>query len=246
MIKLDNIDLNIKALSNDDIEDLECDFKYFYEIISGFIDAGCVSKEQISIYHLEFGTGAMDDEDDDPYEKFPEKRIPNLRSLRDNIWQQWNRNRNPYTEKKYIKWQPSHPIDKTRYTMAEYGSRYNPNKCFCQMCKGLYYTKYIERNEIEKNPAFAWNQMYLSLCLTCSKDYTLLRYNDVIWGQFIRTIMTTDVSTSGAHEIPIGDQTITFTATHLAEVQEIFKNQGWGKDAPSRKPQLGKSVDDEE
>ena len=58
--------------------------------------------------------------------------------------------------------------------------------------------------------------------------------------------MSTDVSTAGSFEIPIGDQTITFTAIHLAEVQEIFKNQGWGNNAPTRKPKLGSSVEDEE
>ncbi len=42
-----------------------------------------------------------------------------------------------------------------------------------------------------------------------------------------------------------GDETITFTATHLAEIQEIFKNQGWGAKAPKRKPVLGNSVDNE-
>ena len=244
-IHFDDIDITVDELSSDDIDDLKIDFVFYYEIIRGFIETGCISDEQITRNNLEFGIGNMDD-DDDPDEEFPEKRIPNLRSLREYIKKQWNQNRNPYTEKKYIKWQPTRPIDKTGYTMAEYASKYNKNKCFCQMCKNLYYNKYIERNEIERNPAFAWKQMYLSLCLTCSKDYVFLRYNDVIWSQFIKTLMSTDVSTAGSFEIPIGDQTITFTAIHLAEVQEIFKNQGWGNNAPTRKPKLGSSVEDEE
>ena len=113
------------------------------------------------------------------------------------------------------------------------------------MCRQKVYKKYIERNEIEKTPAYAWNQMYLNLCLTCSKDYIFMRYNDIIWNDFITEIMKVNPTGAGKFEIPIGDSTITFTATHLAEVQEIFRVQGWGKKAPKRVPKLGKSIEDQ-
>ena len=114
------------------------------------------------------------------------------------------------------------------------------------MCRKRTPLRYIERNDIEKNPAYAWEQMYLSLCLQCSKDYILLRNNNVIWKQFIDCIMNVDVLADSVFEIPIGGKTVTFTATHLAEIQEIFKNEGWGDKAPKRKPIKGKSIDDEE
>ena len=113
------------------------------------------------------------------------------------------------------------------------------------MCKKKYNNKYIERNNIEKLPAYAWSQMYLNLCLTCSKDYIELRNNDALWGQFIAGIMKTNPLSADHFDIRIGDSTITFTATHLAEVQEILKQEGWGNKAPKRKPKLGKSTGDE-
>lgn len=47
-------------------------------------------------------------------------------------------------------------------------------------------------------------------------------------------------------EIPIASSTITFTGTHLAEIQEIFNFQGWGENAPKRNPILGNSDGGEE
>ena len=91
------------------------------------------------------------------------------------------------------------------------------------------------------DPAYAWEQMYLNLCLTCSKDYTLLRNNDAIWQQFVENIIYADVLSGGNVDIPIGAGSITFTATHLAEIQEIFKNEGWGSNAPRRNPIMGTS-----
>lgn len=126
-----------------------------------------------------------------------------------------------------------------------YQSMFNEKKCFCQMCKRLFPTRYIERNDVEKNPAFAWEQMYLNLCLTCSKDYTLLRNNDAIWQQFVENIINADVMSGGNVDIPIGAGSITFTATHLAEIQEILKNEGWGSNAPRRKPVKGTSEEDD-
>ena len=33
--------------------------------------------------------------------------------------------------------------------------------------------------------------------------------------------------------------------THIAEVQEILKTQGWGRKSPKRVPKLGKSIEDQ-
>ena len=83
------------------------------------------------------------------------------------------------------------------------------------------------------------------ISITCSKDYILLRHNDILWQSFINQIMAVNPLSAGSFEIPIGALSVTFTATHLAEIQEIFKNQGWGAKAPKRKAVLGNSVDDE-
>lgn len=240
----DDIDFEIDDIFDDDIEDLQCDFVNFFEIIKNLIDEGLISDEQITKYHLEFGVGGSDD-DDDPYEEFPEKRVQNISRLKNHIRERWNQNPNPYVEKSYIQWRPQYPLAKENYSLSMYQSTFNQNKCFCQMCQRLYPLKYIERNDIERNPAYAWEQMYLNLCLTCSKDYILLRHNELLWQQFINNLMKVNVLSGGMFEIPIGNETIAFTATHLAEIQEIFKNEGWGDHAPKRKPVKGKSIDDE-
>ena len=243
-IHFDDIDYVLESVLDDDIEDLQCDFVNFYEIIINLIKSGLISDEQIARYHLEFGMVDQDN-DDDSYEEFPERPVQNISKLKSHILDKWRRQRNPYVEKRYIVWKPKFAMDKANYSLSMYQSMYNPNKCFCQMCRSLVPRIYIERNDIEKNPAYAWDQMYLSLCLECSKDYKLLRNNGTLWQQFLRRIMRADPFNAGAVEISIGGKSVTFTATHLAEVQEIFRNEGWGEKAPRRKPVLGKSESDE-
>jgi hypothetical protein len=143
-------------------------------------------------------------------------------------------------------WKPSVSFDSKSYTANMYRSAINSKKCFCQMCGEKFDFRYIERNTIEKNPAYAWEQMYLSFCLHCSKDYILLRNNEVVWRKFIDEIMSADATEDGVIDISIDNRTISFTATHLAEIQEIFKTQGWGENAPKREPKLGKSEGNED
>ncbi len=243
-IHFDDIDFMIEDILDDDIEDLQCDFVNFYEIIINLINKGFISDEQIEKYHLEFGVGNK--KDNDPFEEFPDRAVSNISKLKKHIKEIWKSRPNPYIEKQYIQWKPKYTLSKKEYTQNMYGSYFNENKCFCQMCRKRTPLLYIERNDIEKNPAYAWEQMYLSLCLNCSKDYKLLRNNNIIWKQFVNCIMNVNVLADSAFEIPIGGKTVTFTATHLAEIQEIFKNEGWGDRAPRRKPIIGKSIDNEE
>ena len=65
--------------------------------------------------------------------------------------------------------------------------------------------------------------MYLSLCLECSKDYTLLRNDDTVWEQFINSIYAADIEDKETVEIPIGNKELTFTAVHLAEIQTVLE-----------------------
>lgn len=241
----DDIDFEVKDILDDDIEDLQCDFENFYEIIKKLFDEGLISDEQITKYNLEFAENS-NERSDDPYEEFPERPVNNASRLKMHIANAWQKRRNPYVEKQYIVWKPEISMDKDKYSFSMYQSVFNKSKCFCQMCKRLTPKRYIERNDIEKNPVYAWEQMHLNLCLNCSKDYKLLRNNEAVWRRFVKEIMAANVMHVGAIEIPIGEGSVTFTATHLAEIQEIFKNEGWGENAPRRKPILGRSVNDEE
>ena len=240
---------NVTYLEDEDIEDLHCGqydvdggFENFYEIIRNVVSQGLVSDEQIEKYNLNFGMPI--EKDLDPNEPFPTLRVKNAEKLKSHIQKLW-KTPNPYVEKRYIQWLPSHALEKRNYTTGMYKSRSGVDKSFCQMCKRKYNNKYIELNNIEKLPVYAWSQMYLNLCLTCSKDYIELRNNDALWGQFIVGIMNVNPMSADCFDIRIGDSTITFTATHLAEVQEILKQEGWGKKAPKRKPKLGDSREDE-
>lgn len=117
----------------------------------------------------------------------------------------------------------SYDKEKKNYMNAMYISEVNAQKCFCQMCGNRFLEKYIERNGVQKNPQYGWKQMYLSLCLECSKDYTLLRNNDIVWEHFINSICTADIEDKETIEIPIGNKELTFTAVHLAEIQTVLE-----------------------
>ena len=83
---------------------------------------------------------------------------------------------------------------------------------------------YIEVNSIDILPEFFFSQLRLSLCLECSKRFEALRHNEPIRKAFIRCIKEYVITDEGTVEIPIGNfDSITFTAKHLAEIQEIFR-----------------------
>jgi hypothetical protein len=221
-IHFDDIDYNTDYITDTDIEEIQMYFEYYTEILNGYMEAGAITPEQIEKFNLQYYVGASDD-GEDIYEEFPGKSVKNLAYLRRHIREQFINSPNPYIKKQITKKVPQNPIDDKVYTLSMYRSLNNENKCFCQMCKKMVPTKYIERNNVQDNPQYAWNQMFLSLCLTCSKDYILARNNKAIWKRFVEAIEDADVSSKETVEVEMGDKTITFTATHLAEIQEILK-----------------------
>ena len=114
------------------------------------------------------------------------------------------------------------------------------------MCGNMMPARYIEVNEIEKKPVYAWPQMRLSLCLTCSKDYILLRNNDHIWKVFVQNILEADPQSDATIDIQIGeDKSVSFTATHLAEIQEILKKEGYPDHPMERHEDIEEKTDEE-
>lgn len=223
MIHYDDIDLQLSEVSDDDLEDIQEYFENYVEIIVGLLEDGLISDEQIEKYNLQYylsTVGESDYYDDD--EDFPGRRVQNLEFLKNHIRGIWKNHRNPYITKTYTRREPKNPMNKEAYTQSIYQSQYNDNKCFCQMCQRAVNNKYIERNVLQKEPDFAWEQMYLSLCLNCSKDYVLLRNNTQIWNRFYDAMLDADVEEDEVVEIQMADKSIIFTATHLAEIQEIL------------------------
>ena len=222
-IHYDDIDYSTDYITDTDIEEIQKHFIYYAEILNGYMGDKIITPEQIEKYDLQCYVGAEDDEDDETYEEFPGMRVKNLANLRKHIREQFINSPNPYVEKKRTERVPQNPVNDTVYTTSMYKSEYNENKCFCQMCKKMVWNKYIERNNVQVKPKYAWDQMYLSLCVTCSKDYILARNNHAIWERFIAAIEEADVTSDDVVEVEMGDRTISFTATHLAEIQEILK-----------------------
>ena len=57
-------------------------------------------------------------------------------------------------------------------------------------------------------------------------DYEISRNNKTIWKSFISDIMSVNPLNSGLYQIPLGNKEVYFTATHIAEVQEIIRVEG--------------------
>lgn len=221
LIHYSDINLDMDHVSDDDIEDIQSDFKYYADILGGMIEDGLLTDEQIDKFNLQYLAESRN-QDDDFDEDFPGKRVADIARLKKHVRDQFANSPNPYVEKQRIVREPAHKVDKEAYTVAMYQSKYNDRKCFCQMCQRLVSKKYIERNDVQREPKYGWSQMYLSMCLTCSKDFVLLRNNRAVWERFIQEIKDANVENRSNAEIEIGDRTIAFTATHLAEIQEIL------------------------
>ena len=82
----------------------------------------------------------------------------------------------------------------------------------------------IEVNNIEVLPRYYFPQLRIALCLECSKRFESLRNNAAIRSEYIESIKRASIQNQGTVDVRIGhEDTITFTAKHLAEVQEILQ-----------------------
>jgi len=219
-IHYDDIDFELEAVSDADIEDFQNEFSFGTEILENLIVNSIITDEQIEKYNLQYLIPFSGDEDE--YEDFPGRIVPNLDKIKTLISNQFKFRPNPYVEKTQTIRVPKNPVNKEEYTASMYASENNSQKCFCQMCKNIVPATHIERNDVQKLPKYGWNQMYLSLCLNCSKDYILLRNNDAVWKKFISSILSQNIKDEETISIPIGNKELTFTAVHLAEIQAIL------------------------
>jgi len=226
------------VLTADDVEILQDD--YFInseEILRGFYKDGLLPQELIDEYGLDFLTIGRQNVNDEGYE-FPEVPIGNRLMIRNHVKKQWANpikvvarieNRTVYKGEN-----PDGSVFDLGYEDARKGALliYTPEgateRCFCQMCHSVKPYKLIEVNNLELKPDYYFRQLRVSLCLECSKKFEMLRNNVRVRKTFIEAIMKTQIyQDQGAVDIPIGDEeVITFTAKHLAEIQEIFYAKG--------------------
>lgn len=227
-------DLGIRTqITADDIEDLQMpDIRYGYHILEQCIFEGFISEELIEKYGLSSikrtdYTGVFDESD------FPNEPVKNHNNLRSQIQSQSR------SAREIIKVQELRTVDKVRLpngkeqsvnsseirenTIKRYRPASNTDGCFCQMCRTVKSTEYIEVNNIWAQPKYYWPQMRIALCLDCSKRFEAMRSNKEIIEQFYRSVKSANVHTSEPITISIGNADIRFTQTHLAEIQAILQ-----------------------
>ena len=221
-------------LTDDDILDLLTPgIRYSYHILEQCMFDGFITEEQARDYGIEglkrTDYGDVFDEDD-----FPNEPVKNAIVLRSRIAEQCR------TARRIVKVQEIRTVDKVqlpngsqqsldssgirRETLKRYRPSSNTDGCFCQMCRRVKSTEYMEVNNIWSKPEYYWPQMRVSLCLDCSKKFEAMRQNRDIMNQFYDYIQNASVQASEAISIPIGNADIRFTQTHLAEIQEILKS----------------------
>jgi len=228
-VYFDDLDF-VSQLSADDIECFQDndDFKHSYEILERCIRENLIPLELVQYYNLGGFIKRTINYDKNTVFNDP---IKNLQQF------------NSYMEKELSN--PIKIIKKEVPRIVNYGrsrngtefcldnadgrleaiERYSPEHgyCVCQMCKEAMPNSRIEVNKIEKNPSYYWKQCQISLCLNCSKHFEELRQNDKILYRFIREIESADPSSSYPISIPIGDESITFSQMHIAEIQKILR-----------------------
>lgn len=222
-IHYDDIDFDSESLSDQDIDEILNYFTNYSEIILGYLDAGIITDEQIEKFNLQYYLEKSRQDTTLFDEDFPGHAVKDIKRLRRHVADQFKNSPNPYMERQRTVREPLSKVNTATYTTAMYASKYNEEKCFCQMCRRMVDKRYIERNDVQRKPEYGWEQMYLSLCLTCSKDYILLRNNKAVWEHFLRDIKEAEIEGEETVEIEIGgEQSICFTGTHIAEIQAIF------------------------
>ena len=220
-------------LLEDDIEDLQMvGMRYGFQILENCIFDGFVLESLVEKYNLS-GLKRVDfagvfDEDD-----FPNERVKDHCSLKMHIDSQ-SRN-----VRKIIKEEEPRVVDKICLpngkkillngkeardkTINRYKPSLNTDGCFCQMCRSVKSSEYIEVNNIESKPEYYWPQLRVALCLECSKKFETMRNNKEIMDKFYKNIMRANTYSDEPIVVQIGNADIKFTQTHLAEIQEILK-----------------------
>lgn len=222
-------------LTADDVETLIDEyFKNSDEILRGFYQDGLLLDELLTDYNLDYivmGRGMTS------YQQFvfPENPVKNFQQLRAHIKKQMQNPIRIISERVERTVQRGKRSDGSTFALDSNDARkktlttYSPEgsygQCFCQMCRRVKPYSLIEVNNIQTTPEYYFDQMRVSLCLECSKHFEALRSNTKIRDAYIAAIKNAKITTQGTIDIPIGnEEKLTFTATHLAEIQEILKN----------------------
>lgn len=229
-------------LTADDIEDFNTDyFANREEILRNYYKDGRLSDDLVAEYGLEYI--AMQSSQDDEYLEFPDDPVPNIEKLRRHIQIQMG------SPKKIVKMKVERTVNKymdssgnlyslednsvRKQTLAIYTPEGIHGRCFCQLCRKVKPYEFMEVNNIIAEPEYFFHQTRVALCLECSKQFEAIRWSNAHGkkqGQgdpFLSAIRDTPIGTAGHVDVLLTKstgKTIRFTATHLAEIQEILRS----------------------
>ena len=114
-------------------------------------------------------------------------------------------------------------------TLKEYTPDGVHGRCFCQMCRKVKPYEWMEVNNIIAAPRYFFPQTRVALCLECSKKFEAMRSANAPKGKrgredpFAAALKAARI-VGGCVDVAIGKESIRFTATHLAEIQEILRS----------------------
>ena len=147
-------------------------------------------------------------------EPFPNDPIKNLQHIRENIKRLYDKASKVKREYLLRRIRTSRGKDRDHI-----GHRY---RGYCQICQSR--VPYWDVAEIFEDPKKELEQMNLSLCLNCAREYRQLRENRKnknLMSSFKTNILGANPEKDTV--IMLGEKEVKFTNTHLAEIQEILK-----------------------
>jgi hypothetical protein len=167
-------------------------------------------------------------DDDDPIEvyEFPTSRVKNWDALRKHAAEMYcfaNPVRFDYLVRRIRTTRPVNAVK--AYLMNMY--RADGSILYaCQMCHEMFTS--FEACQIETAPKVELEPMHLCMCPTCAAKFRKYRYNATVAAAFLEELSTMDqayIEESNPVEVEIGDETIWFTQSHIAEIVELLSLQ---------------------
>lgn len=222
----------------DDIEDFHDDyFENGEEILRNFYRSGQLFDDLIDEYGLAYITMQSGQYDDDF--EIPESPVRNIATLKKHIQTLLNHPIKIVARKVERTVQKAIDSSGREFGLDERNVRnqtlsiYTPagvhGRCFCQMCRKVKPYELMEVNNIIAAPRYFFPQTRVALCLECSKKFEAIRFADAPKGKrgredpFAAALKAARI-VGGCIDVAIGKESVRFTVTYLAEIQEILRS----------------------
>lgn len=169
---------------------------------------------------------SLDNADFDEEYEFPSSRVKNWDALRKHAAEMYcfaNPVRFDYLVRRI---RTTRPINAVKaYLMNMY--RVDGSTLYaCQMCHEMFDN--FEICQIETAPKVELEPMHLCMCPNCAAKFRRYRNNTVMAADFLEELSTIErahIEKSNPVEIVIGDETLCFTQSHIAEIVELLSLQ---------------------